>query len=235
MVIFQLSLNFSAFLNFQLYLIFSLNIWTFHFFHNFYTPFYFFCTLLDPDGTGILFFEYVRIIQSLRVVNSQNFFWLFENVASMPIKYKEIISRFLGCEPRLIDAGIMSGQSRPRLFWGNLPTLSDMLFQDYGVSLQDHLDRDRVATVEKLRTVTTRTNSLKQGPDMKFPVMDLNTKTLEVVSINELERCFGFPTDYTNVDGLSKTGRQQLLGRAWSVPVIKSLFGFLTDYFETIQ
>lgn len=71
--------------------------------------------------------------------------------------------RFLQCEPQFIDAAWVSSQSRPRLFWGNLLTLQNQQFINNGPNLQHYLNPGRKAVVEKLRTVTTRTNSLRQG------------------------------------------------------------------------
>lgn len=56
--------------------------------------------LSDLSGTGPLFFEFVRV---LNLVNQEgngnpggkprNFFFLYENVASMDIKHRETITR----------------------------------------------------------------------------------------------------------------------------------------------
>jgi len=51
--------------------------------------------VLDPLGSGILFFEFYRILDILQKYSiSQNyeFFWLFENVSNMEIKQKNKIS-----------------------------------------------------------------------------------------------------------------------------------------------
>ncbi|KRX20119.1 DNA (cytosine-5)-methyltransferase 3A [Trichinella nelsoni] len=80
--------------------------------------------LYDPEGTGILFFEYFRILQNLLCINSKlnrNLFWLFENVASMRDCYKTVIDRFLGRPPALYDSRFFSAQNRARYFWGNIP------------------------------------------------------------------------------------------------------------------
>jgi hypothetical protein len=50
--------------------------------------------------------------------------------------------------------------------------------------------------------------------------------------ITELERAFGFPVHYTDTGNLGPSKRQQLLGRAWSVPVVKLLLKPLQNYFE---
>lgn len=51
---------------------------------------------VDPEGTGILFFDYYRIWNYLNVKAAREnipFYWLFENVASMEIKNKDTISK----------------------------------------------------------------------------------------------------------------------------------------------
>nr|XP_042133021.1 DNA (cytosine-5)-methyltransferase 3B [Peromyscus maniculatus bairdii] len=44
-------------------------------------------------------------------------------------------------------------------------------------------------------------------------------------------RIFGFPAHYTDVSNMGRGARQKLLGRSWSVPVIRHLFAPLKDYF----
>jgi len=55
----------------------------------------------------------------------------------------------------------------------------------------------------------------------------------EKLWITEIERIFGFPTHYTDVGNFSMTCRSSLLGRAWSVPVLKSILKPLTFFFAT--
>ena len=44
-------------------------------------------------------------------------------------------------------------------------------------------------------------------------------------------RVFGFPVHYTDVSNMSRLARQRLLGRSWSVPVIRHLFAPLKEFF----
>lgn len=46
-----------------------------------------------------------------------------------------------------------------------------------------------------------------------------------------LPRLFGFPIHYTDVCNMGRSSRQRLLGKAWSVPVIRHLLSPLKDYF----
>ncbi|XP_048511546.1 DNA (cytosine-5)-methyltransferase 3A-like [Athalia rosae] len=122
--------------------------------------------LHDPNGTGVLFFDYCRIKELVTKANKdRHLLWFFENVASMPSKDRLTINEYLHCEPRLIDASDFSPQHRPRLFWNNLPMGDQFPPLDLCQDLQSVLtpNCNRHALVKKIQTVTTKVNSLKQG------------------------------------------------------------------------
>lgn len=52
----------------------------------------------------------------------------------------------------------------------------------------------------------------------------------DVLWLQEIEHVFGLPRHFTDVGNLSRSDRQKLLGHAWSVPVIVSIFSHLKDY-----
>ncbi|XP_047295912.1 DNA (cytosine-5)-methyltransferase 3B isoform X12 [Homo sapiens] len=122
------------------------------------------------EGTGRLFFEFYHLLNYSRPKEGDDrpFFWMFENVVAMKVGDKRDISRFLECNPVMIDAIKVSAAHRARYFWGNLPGMN---------------------------------------------------------------RIFGFPVHYTDVSNMGRGARQKLLGRSWSVPVIRHLFAPLKDYF----
>lgn len=68
------------------------------------------------DGLGGsrsgLFYEYARLLRESRPA-----YFILENVASMPKAAKDEITRILGVEPVMIDAALVSAQTRKRLFW----------------------------------------------------------------------------------------------------------------------
>jgi len=49
--------------------------------------------------------------------------------------------------------------------------------------------------------------------------------------ITEIENIFGFPTHYTDICNLNNAERQKLLGKAWSVQVVKKIFQTLDKNF----
>uniref|UniRef100_A0A671V017 DNA (cytosine-5-)-methyltransferase n=1 Tax=Sparus aurata TaxID=8175 RepID=A0A671V017_SPAAU len=185
------------------------------------------------EGTGRLFFEFYRLLHEARPKpgDDRPFFWLFENVVAMGVSDKRDISRFLECNPVMIDAKEVSAAHRARYFWGNLPGMSRPLtpMTNDKLDLQECLEHGRTAKFEKLRTITTRSNSVKQGKDEHFPVFMDNKE--DILWCTEMERVFGFPVHYTDVSNMSRLARQRLLGRSWSVPVIRHLFAPLKEYF----
>ncbi|XP_055022331.1 DNA (cytosine-5)-methyltransferase 3B-like [Boleophthalmus pectinirostris] len=186
------------------------------------------------EGTGRLFFEYYRILQLLKPKeeDSRPFFWLFENVVFMNVHDRLNICRFLECNPVLVDAVRVSPANRSRYFWGNIPGMSRPITasQSDKLNLQDCLEIGRVARVTKVRTITTNSNSLKQGKNVSLlPVLQNGTE--DTLWITEIEKIFGFPKHYTDVRNMNRQQRQKVLGKAWSVPVIRHLFAPLKDYF----
>lgn len=82
-----------------------------------------------------LFWEYVRI---KNLVNPKWF--ILENVASMPQKDLDIITKTLGVEPIMIDASLVSAQARKRFFWTNIPNVD--LPENRNISLQSILQKE---------------------------------------------------------------------------------------------
>lgn len=82
-----------------------------------------------------LFWEYKRVLDLVKPT-----YFLLENVASMPKADRQTITETLGVEPILIDAALVSAQSRKRLFWTNIPNVA--LPGDRGILLRDILQPD---------------------------------------------------------------------------------------------
>ncbi|KZC12603.1 DNA (cytosine-5)-methyltransferase 3B [Dufourea novaeangliae] len=189
--------------------------------------------LYDPKGTGVLFFEYCRIMKLVKKLNNRrHMFWMYENVASMPTEYRLEINKHLGQEPDVIDSADFSPQHRLRLYWHNLPIEPHSLPFQGEQDVQDILTPHchRYALVKKIRTVTTKVNSLKQGKLALKPILMKDES--DSLWITELEEIFGFPRHYTDVKNLSATKRQRLIGKSWSVQTLIAILRSLCPYFE---
>ena len=88
---------------------------------------------LEGDQSS-LFWEWVRVWKAAKPK-----WFVLENVASMPKKDKDIITKELGVEPVMFNASLVSAQSRKRLFWSNIPFT---LPEDRGILLKDILQPD---------------------------------------------------------------------------------------------
>ena len=81
------------------------------------------------DPRSKLFFEFVRLKNELKPK-----YFLLENV-KMKKEYQDIISKYMGCEPIVINSALVSAQNRVRLFWTNIPNIEQP--KDKGILLKD--------------------------------------------------------------------------------------------------
>lgn len=84
------------------------------------------------DPRSRLFFEYVRILKEVRPR-----YFLLENV-KMKKEWSAIISDCLGVEPIEINSSTVSAQNRTRLYWTNIPNVTQP--EDRGIKLEDILE-----------------------------------------------------------------------------------------------
>lgn len=80
------------------------------------------------DPRSVLFFEYIRILKEVRAINP-NVKFLLENVR-MRKEYEMVISNELGLFPVEINSALVSAQNRVRLYWTNIRTQKEGLFQE---------------------------------------------------------------------------------------------------------
>ena len=84
------------------------------------------------DPRSQLFFEFVRLLKELKPK-----YFLLENVR-MKKEYLDIITKYLGVEPVLINSSLFSAQNRQRYYWTNIPFNKNMV--DKGIILKDILE-----------------------------------------------------------------------------------------------
>lgn len=98
------------------------------------------CTNLSSAGNrqGLkgsqskLFYEYARALEEV-----QPKYFLLENVV-MKKEWEDIITNILGVEPIEINSSLVSAQNRRRLYWTNIPNVTQP--KDRGIKLEDILD-----------------------------------------------------------------------------------------------
>jgi DNA-cytosine methyltransferase len=92
------------------------------------------------DPRSALFFKFVCCLKWYKPT-----YFLFENV-KMKKEWQDIISEQLGVQPIEIDSALVSAQSRKRLYWTNIPNITQP--EDKGILLKDIIedgvvDRDK--------------------------------------------------------------------------------------------
>lgn len=87
---------------------------------------------LEGDKSS-LFYEYYRLLQETKPEH-----FLLENVGGMDKKDKQIITELLGVEPININSKLVSGQLRNRLYWTNIPNLTQP--EDKKINLNDIIE-----------------------------------------------------------------------------------------------
>jgi DNA (cytosine-5)-methyltransferase 3A len=94
------------------------------------------------DPRSKLFFTFVEILKELKPK-----YFLLENV-KMKKEWQDIITEYLGVEPTLINSALVSAQNRERLYWTNIPNITQpedrkvllkdiVMFNDYPVVIHN--------------------------------------------------------------------------------------------------
>mgnify|MGYP000983119856 FL=1 len=85
------------------------------------------------DPRSKLFFEFVRLLKETKAK-----YFLLENVL-MKKEYEQIITDHLGVEPIFINSALVSAQNRKRLYWTNIPNVTEP--KDKGITWGDVRER----------------------------------------------------------------------------------------------
>jgi site-specific DNA-cytosine methylase len=196
------------------------------------------------DPRSKLFFEYVRLMKE---TNPKYF--LLENVR-MRKEYQDVISEHMGVEPIEIDSRLVSAQKRRRLYWTNIPNITQP--EDRKIFLKDILiERDKLTDFDipseaRINYILRRASKgwVKKGwntintdkAECLTAVSHKNLKEyvyedehgLRFLSYIELERLQTVPDDYTNC--VSKAHRIEMLGNGWTVDVIVHILSHIPNF-----
>jgi len=192
-----------------------------------------------------LFWEFARLKKQLRPK-----YFILENVASMPRVAREEISKELGVEPIMINASLVSGQNRKRLFWTNIPNVTQP--EDRHIFLKDVLENGtgdlKVESVAKRNKNRSKHQHIglnygdfpkeyhlepqKDGKSfcVKSATQEFMVRygdTVRNLTPIECERLQGLPDNYT--EGISKTQRHKVLGNAFNVDVVAHILSFIKN------
>lgn len=120
------------------------------------------------DPRSKLFFEFVRILEE---TNPKYF--LLENV-SMKKEYEDVITKFLKVEPIKINSSLVSAQNRVRLYWTNIPDVTQP--EDKGISLNQVLENTIYPNKATILGRRINQNGVREDYNKNVPI----TQCLEV-------------------------------------------------------
>ena len=193
------------------------------------------------DGSGLegksgLFYQFVRINDE-----TDPTYWLLENVNGLKKGIDEI-TKVLGVEPIRINSSLVSAQKRDRLYWTNIPNITQP--QDMEISLKDILELGlpelSILTPGRARWVTSEKG--QQCFDKRYAVLDPTkancltarsdgswnsnyvTRDGQITRLTptEYERLQTLPEGYT--DCIRTSERYKSIGNAWTVDVLAHIF-----------
>lgn len=183
-------------------------------------------------------------------------YFLYENNFSISSEIKAQITATLGVEPIMINSNLVSAQNRKRLYWTNIPNVTQPL--DKQISLHDILEcDDSVLQSYYVKQTPSRirmwnngdgrkggaiccdniTHKHKSGTVTSKQDRNYNAGLLEYrdfcryLTVTELERLQTLSDGYTDC-GLSLLQRQLAIGNGWTVDVIAHIFSFLPDEYK---
>lgn len=181
------------------------------------------------DPRSKLFFEFVRLVKECKPR-----FFLLENV-KMKKEYQDIISEYLGAQPITINSALVSAQNRERLYWTNIPNITQP--QDKGLLLSNvYIDKSGTyltnATSLRPRTIRNTRKLTQKAFCMLATMYKLSQSNgmtvihdsggVRCISPLECERLQTVPDNYTSI--VSNTQRYKMLGNGWTVDVVSHIF-----------
>jgi DNA-cytosine methyltransferase len=190
------------------------------------------------DPRSKLFFDFVDICHHVADMNP-NMKFLLENV-KMKQEFQDVINKYMGVEPIVINSSLLSAQNRVRLYWTNIPNVSQP--EDKGIVLSDiledtvddkyYLTAEAIDYMSRLRNGKQRWEYHKNPIDGKAACLTANMykgipygvirERLRKLTPLECEKLQTFPEGHT--EGISNTQRYKALGNSWTVDVIAHIF-----------
>lgn len=198
------------------------------------------------DPRSKLFFVFVDILNHIKKFNP-NVKFMLENVR-MKQEWQDIISKYLGVKPVLINSSLFSAQSRNRLYWANwdVPTPTEdkqimwsnvmihkatnvyyltQKMMDWINKSEDRKKKFKIYTPDSHCKMQMIEASHYKGISNQRCFAILDNGKLRYIHPVECERLQNLPDDYTK--GVSNTQRYKMIGNGWTVDVIAYICNYI--------
>lgn len=186
-------------------------------------------------GESYLFWEYVRLLNEIKPK-----YFLLENV-KMSKEWETVISTALQTSPIMIDSQLVSAQKRKRLYWTNIPNitqplnkkifLNDVLDVNYDFEcwIQKGYKKDNL----KSNCITTKHShsDAEWVINTNFPIEFTERGALKkqehhrLLKPLEMERLQTLPDGYTK--GVSIAAQVKALGNGWTIDSVSHILNHI--------
>lgn len=189
------------------------------------------------SGQSYLFWEYVRILKETKPK-----YFLLENVLFKKSlkEYEHMISEVLGVQPIMINSSTVSGQFRERLYWTNIPNVTQP--ENKGITIQDIIP-DSVGSYGKRGVILKGDNFFTQVGTVRKDNLSnclvkgtttnkvlLKDGTVRQYTMEERELLQTLPIGYTNVPNVANKHKIEMTGNGWTIDVIKHILSFIPEF-----
>lgn len=188
------------------------------------------------DHRSKLFFEYVRLLKETKPK-----YFILENVI-MKKEYQDVISKYLGVEPIMINSALVSAQNRKRLYWTNIegieqPQDKHIYLKDIieeSIDINENLLKNKAIILSNVNPSCRGQNGNVYSIEGKAPTVTTNKGEGNKIMLKnnwrkltplECERLQTVPDNYTN--HVSNSQRYKMLGNGFTVEVIKHILNYI--------
>jgi DNA (cytosine-5)-methyltransferase 3A len=191
------------------------------------------------SGFGFeLFMQYVRALKEAKPK-----YFLYENNFSISQEIKDEISKHLGVDPMVINSSLVSGQSRKRCYWTNIPNVA--LPEDRGIKLYDVVDfsthsfrevgewvwkrwgdKQKIEMLKTVKSEKSHTLTTSKTHSMGYYLSE-DKKTYCNLTVNDFEALQTLPLGFVDNCKIKETSKYRGIGNGWTVNVIAHILTYI--------
>lgn len=190
------------------------------------------------DTRSKLFFKFVDILKYYKPK-----YFLLENV-KMKKESEEVITKLLGVSPVMINSSLLSAQNRRRLYWTNIPNITQPINKEIylkhiwngGEDITERMAKKKEGTLAHhnafrfVRTLEDKSRTLMAGGQNISNSGATNIKIDDryyKIDVITSERLQTYPDNWT--EGISNTQRYKALGNSFTVDVIAHILSHIEN------
>lgn len=194
------------------------------------------------SGFGFeLFMQYVRALKE-----SNPTYFIYENNFSISNDIKNEISKQLNVKPIMINSELVSGQSRKRMYWTNIPNVEqpndrcivlqnviDFSSEDFrpigGWCLKKWCETSKDIKLNSLKTINSKkshTLTTSKTHPMNYYLSD-DKKTYCNLTVNDWEKLQTLPIGYVDNVNIKQGAKYKSIGNGWTIDVIAHILSYI--------